>query len=170
MKTITTINPATKESITTHDLMSKDAAFEKVEACHAAFLQWRKKTHEARAPYIRAIAGALRDKAEDFAGLMTQETGKLLRDGNQEVELCAQIFEYTAEHGPAVLADESRTAGDGNKKGRGRLLPNRRHLQHPAVELPALPTRPRPGLESDGGKWRDSQTRQHLHGQWSDAA
>ncbi|MGY3038603.1 succinate-semialdehyde dehydrogenase/glutarate-semialdehyde dehydrogenase [Rhodanobacter sp. TND4EL1] len=117
MKTITTTNPATKETITTYDLMSKDTAFEKVEACHAAFLQWKKKTHEERAPYLRDIAGALRDKAADFAKLMTEETGKLLRDGSHEVELCAQIFEYTADHGPAVLADESRKAGDGSKKG-----------------------------------------------------
>lgn len=117
MQTITTTNPATKETITTYDLMSKDVAFEKVEGCHAAFLEWKKKTHEARAPYLRDIADALRDKAEDFAKLMTEETGKLLRDGRQEVELCAQIFEYTAEHGPAMLADESRTTAEGDNKG-----------------------------------------------------
>mgnify|MGYP005989842773 FL=1 len=48
---------------------------------------------------------------------MTQETGKLLRDGKTEVELCAQIFEYTADHGPEMLADEERTHSGGKKRG-----------------------------------------------------
>lgn len=115
--TITTINPATEEALTTYDLMSKDAAFEKVVACHAAFLQWRTRSHAERATYLRNIAGALREHAGTLAALMTAETGKLLRDGNTEVELCAHIFEYTAEHGPAQLADESRTHSGGRKKG-----------------------------------------------------
>jgi len=115
--TITTINPATEETITTYDLMSKDAAFEKVVACHAAFLQWRTTRHEERATYLRDIAGALRRHANALAALMTAETGKLLRDGHTEVELCAQIFEYTAEHGPVQLADESRTHSGGHKAG-----------------------------------------------------
>lgn len=117
MKTITTTNPATKETITTYELMSKDDAFAKVEACHSAFLDWKTKTHEERAGYLRDIADVLRDKAEEFAKLMTEETGKLLSDSRQEVELCAQIFEYTAEHGPAMLADERRETEEGDNKG-----------------------------------------------------
>ena len=48
---------------------------------------------------------------------MTQEMGKLLRDGKTEVELCAQIFEYTAAHGPDLLADEERNHSGGEKRG-----------------------------------------------------
>lgn len=117
MTSITTINPATKEPLTTYDLMDRDAAFEKVEACHAAFLDWRTRTHEERAPLLRDIAGALRDKADDLSALMTQETGKLLRDGQSEVELCAQLFEYAADEGPEQLADEERTYRGGKKTG-----------------------------------------------------
>ncbi len=117
MTTITTINPATKEPITSYALMSKEEAFEKVEACHAAFLQWRTRTHTERAPILRSIAGALRGKADALAALMTEETGKLLSDGQTEVELCAQLFEYAAEQGPVQLADEPRTHGGGKKQG-----------------------------------------------------
>ncbi len=117
MTTITTINPATKEPITSYALMSKDEAFEKVEACHDAFLQWRTRTHAERAPILRSIADALRDNADALAALMTAETGKLLRDGQTEVELCAQLFEYAADEGPAQLADEPRTHGGGKKRG-----------------------------------------------------
>ncbi len=115
--TITTINPATEETLTTYTLMSKDAAFKSVAACHTAFLQWRTTSHDERAGYLRDIARALRAHAGALAALMTAETGKLLRDGRTEVELCAQIFEYTADYGPVQLADESRTHSGGRKKG-----------------------------------------------------
>lgn len=117
MTSITTINPATKEPIATYDLMDRDVAFARVEACHEAFLDWRTTTHEERAPLLRDIAGALRDKADDLSALMTRETGKLLRDGQSEVELCAQLFEYAADEGPEQLADEERTYRGGKKTG-----------------------------------------------------
>jgi succinate-semialdehyde dehydrogenase/glutarate-semialdehyde dehydrogenase len=115
MSHITTINPATEQSIKTYELMSKDAAFEKVEASHSAFLGWRAKTHEERAFHLRNVANTLRSNASELASLMTRETGKLLRDGETEVELSAQILEYTAKNGPKQLADEPRTHGDGKK-------------------------------------------------------
>ncbi|WP_370400726.1 NAD-dependent succinate-semialdehyde dehydrogenase [Sulfitobacter sp. JB4-11] len=115
MSTITTINPATGETIQTYDKMSEAQAIEAVEACHAAFLQWRQKTHEERAPYLKKIAQKLRDHSDELAELMTRETGKLLKDGATEVEICAAIFEYTAEHGPEKLADEERSHGKGQR-------------------------------------------------------
>jgi succinate-semialdehyde dehydrogenase/glutarate-semialdehyde dehydrogenase len=117
MTQISTINPATDTTIATYDLMTSEAAFDKLEKCHHAFLEWRTKSHADRAPYLRDIASALRDNADAFASLMTEETGKLLRDGLTEVELCAQIFEYTAEHGPDLLADQGRMHSGGEKRG-----------------------------------------------------
>jgi succinate-semialdehyde dehydrogenase/glutarate-semialdehyde dehydrogenase len=111
------MNPSTDTTIATYDLMTSEAAFDKLEMCHAAFLDWRAKSHADRAPYLRDIATVLRDHADAFASLMTEETGKLLRDGLTEVELCAQIFEYTAEHGPEILADENRTHSGDEKRG-----------------------------------------------------
>lgn len=117
MSKMETINPATETPIATYEVMDKDTAIIKVEACHAAFLDWRTKTHEERAPYLIKIADALRTHADALAELMTKEVGKLYRDGKTEVELCAQIFEYTAEHGPEELADETRTHAGGEKRG-----------------------------------------------------
>ena len=117
MTTFSTINPATETELAEYDLMSPDQAFDKIETCHAAFLDWQTKSHSDRAPYLRQIANVLREKADEFANLMTEETGKLLRDGKTEVELCAQIFEYTADHGPEILADEDRQHGADGKQG-----------------------------------------------------
>lgn len=117
MSTITTINPATEEKIETYDLMTKDEAISRLEACHAAFLEWRKLSHKERAPYLTKIAQKLRDNADELSALMTAETGKLLKDGQTEVEICAAIMEYTAEKGPDALADEERTHAGGKKRG-----------------------------------------------------
>ena len=115
MSTITTKNPATGEDIQTYDLMDEAEAINRVEACHAAFLEWRELSHRDRAPYLTKIAQKLRDHSDELAELMTRETGKLLKDGHTEVEICAAIFDYTGENGPDTLADEERTHGDGKR-------------------------------------------------------
>ena len=123
MTQISTINPATDTQIANYDVMSAEQAFEKVEKCHSAFLDWRGKTHAERAPYLRKIAEGLRENSDALSELMTEEMGKLLRDGKTEVELCARIFEYTADHGPDHLADEERTHSGGKKKGHVAYCP-----------------------------------------------
>ena len=115
MSKIETMNPATEEAINSYPKMSQEQAFDAVEACHAAFLEWRKKSHEERAPYLRAIADKLRENKDELAELMTREMGKLLKDGKTEVELCAKIFEYSADHGGDMLGDEERVHGDGKR-------------------------------------------------------
>lgn len=117
MARITTINPATEEKIETYALMSESEAIDRVDKCHAAFLQWRKLSHKERGTYLTRIAQTLRDNAGELAALMTRETGKLLKDGHTEVEICAAIFDYTAAHGPDALADEERVHGPGKKRG-----------------------------------------------------
>jgi succinate-semialdehyde dehydrogenase / glutarate-semialdehyde dehydrogenase len=116
-KHITTTNPATDETLATYDLMSAETAFGKLEASHAAFTDWKTKSHSERAQSLRNIAARMRDNADKFANLMTMEMGKLLRDGKMEVELCARILEYTAENGPSELADEERKHSGGKKRG-----------------------------------------------------
>lgn len=117
MPTITTVNPATEQEIQTYTVMTEQEAADRVAACHAAFLEWRKLTHHERVPYLTRIGQALREHADELAALMTRETGKLLRDGHIEIEICAAICDYTAQHGPGELADEERTQGPDQKRG-----------------------------------------------------
>ena len=117
MSQIQTRNPATGEVLETYEVMSEQEVFAKIDNAHEAFLDWRSKSHEERAPYLRKIAGVLRDNSERFFELMTREMGKLLRDGKTEVELCARLFEYAADKGPEELADQERTHSGGKKRG-----------------------------------------------------
>jgi succinate-semialdehyde dehydrogenase/glutarate-semialdehyde dehydrogenase len=117
MSTIITVNPATGEEIPSYTVMTANEATDRVEACHAAFLEWRKLTHYERAPYLTKLGQTMRGHADELAALMTRETGKLLKDGHTEVEICAAICDYTAQHGPIALADEERTYGADQKRG-----------------------------------------------------
>ncbi|WNH52150.1 NAD-dependent succinate-semialdehyde dehydrogenase [Stenotrophomonas oahuensis] len=107
-KQLTTINPLTEEVLATYDYMSDEEATAVVKASHEAYLQWRLRSLDERAKVVAAIAKALRDRKEEFAQLMTNEVGKLIKDSRTEIDLCAAICDYTAQQGPTVLADEER--------------------------------------------------------------
>ena len=115
MSSLTTINPATGEKLKDYDLMTDQEVTEAIEQCHQAFLDWKLRSFEDRAKIINAIATELRNSKDEFAKLMTEETGKLFSDGKSEIDLCAAICEFTAENGPDELADETRDHPNGKK-------------------------------------------------------
>ncbi len=112
-KTIQTINPLTEQTLKTYPVMSDSEAMAVVQDSHDAFLDWRLKSLEERASVIADIAAELRKSKDEFAQLMTDEMGKLFSDGRDEIELCAGICDYTAKHGPDMLADEEHDVPEG---------------------------------------------------------
>ena len=112
-KTIQTVNPLTEQVLTTYPMMSDNEAIDIVQRSHDAYLEWRLKSLDERAGVIAAIAAELRRSKDEFAHLMTDEMGKLLSDGRNEIELCASICDYTAKYGPKILADEDREVAQG---------------------------------------------------------
>jgi succinate-semialdehyde dehydrogenase / glutarate-semialdehyde dehydrogenase len=116
MTSITTVNPATGEDLSSYEQIDRDEAGRRVEACHAAFEKWKLKSLDERAEIIKGIGKALRDNKEELAQLMTNEVGKLIKDSRDEVELCAAICDYTAANGPTELADQKR---EPSNAGRG---------------------------------------------------
>jgi succinate-semialdehyde dehydrogenase/glutarate-semialdehyde dehydrogenase len=107
-KTIQTINPMTEKVLETYSYMTDAEALGVVQKCNDAFLQWRLKSLDERASVISSIAAELRKSKNEFAQLMTNEVGKLLRDSLSEIELCTAICDYTANNGPTFLTDETR--------------------------------------------------------------
>jgi succinate-semialdehyde dehydrogenase/glutarate-semialdehyde dehydrogenase len=108
------INPATGDVIET--LPETDAAgLERMlAAAQAAFQQWRAVPFAVRAEHMRKAAGLLRGRKADYARTMTLEMGKPIGQGEAEVEKCAWVCEYYAEHAEAFLSPQSRQT-DGSK-------------------------------------------------------
>ncbi|PPK94029.1 succinate-semialdehyde dehydrogenase/glutarate-semialdehyde dehydrogenase [Nonlabens xylanidelens] len=112
---VTTINPATGKEIKTYELMTEEQTLKAVEKCHDAFTKWKATPIEERGKIIQNIGEKFKEQKEEFAQLMTEEMGKIIAHGNDELDLCAAICEYTAATGAEELADEEKELAGGGK-------------------------------------------------------
>lgn len=98
------INPATGETVRSYAALTTVEAHTAVEQVHTAFLPWRRTGFDERAAFLRGAAGEFRRRKAQLAALMTEEMGKTVREGGEEVEKCALGCEFFAEHAAAFLA------------------------------------------------------------------
>lgn len=110
-----TINPHTGNVIEEYTYMSDEDVTNAVKKCHKAFTEWKSKSFEERGEVLKSIGKLLKERKEEYAKLMTQEMGKVYKQGLQEVELCAGICDYTANTGADVLKDIERELPEGGK-------------------------------------------------------
>ena len=104
---ITSINPATGDTIETYEEMTAAAAAGAVERAHDAWRGWRTVPFADRARLMRNTAAILRDRKSKLAKLMALEMGKPLKQGAAEAEKCAWVCDYYAEHAAAHLAPDN---------------------------------------------------------------
>lgn len=102
----TAINPATGATVATYPDLSTQALRAAIAATHKAFGKWQRVPLSTRADYMRAAAALLRARSEPLAILMATEMGKPLAQGRSEVEKCAWVCEYYAEHTSRFLQPE----------------------------------------------------------------
>jgi len=100
------INPATGELIAEFAPHSLTEINEAVETAHRAFERWRRVDIQTRAEKLRALAKTLRSQSEHCARIAAEEMGKPVTEARGEIEKCAWVCDYYAEHGLAMLADE----------------------------------------------------------------
>ncbi|UVM53412.1 aldehyde dehydrogenase family protein [Pseudomonas sp. B21-012] len=101
------INPANGEQIGHYAYESDavlDAALSRAAKGYAA---WRRTPVAARTALLLALAGALRNNAEAMARMITDEMGKPVAQARGEIEKCAQLCEWYAANGPAMLEAEA---------------------------------------------------------------
>ena len=114
-KKLKTTNPATGKPLKEYKMMSDSEMNAAVQSCHEAFLKWKAKPAKERAQVISKIGEKINEHKDELVKLMTSEMGKLLKQGEQEVDLCAGICDYTAKNGPDSLKDEERELPEGGK-------------------------------------------------------
>lgn len=100
------INPANGEQIGHYPFESEAALEAALNRASGGFAAWRKTPVTERAQAMIALAKALRDNAATMANMITQEMGKPITQARGEIEKCAQLCEWYAEHGPAMLSAE----------------------------------------------------------------
>ena len=105
------VNPATGEPGHAYPAHSIDDAHAAAEVAHAAFKSWRRTSFADRSKLMRQAGAVLRQRADEFAALMTEEMGKTLTDGRAEIEKCAAHCEWFADHAATYLAPEPVDVG-----------------------------------------------------------
>jgi succinate-semialdehyde dehydrogenase len=107
------INPATGETVGSYPYETAAQLDAALDRATAAFRTWRRQPVGQRAELLLALATALRDQAEAMAQMITLEMGKPIAQARAEIEKCAQLSEWYAAHGPAMLAPEPTLVDNG---------------------------------------------------------
>jgi succinate-semialdehyde dehydrogenase/glutarate-semialdehyde dehydrogenase len=102
---IATINPATGETIKTFERESASSIEAKLARSQQTFEQYRNTPMSQRAEWLNVAAEILERDKLSFGKMMTTEMGKTLKSAIAEVEKCALVCRYYAEHAADFLAD-----------------------------------------------------------------
>jgi len=100
------INPATEEVVEVYEELTDPQLERALEASQEAFGTWSRASFSQRRQVLSQAAAALRENAADYGALITREMGKPAREARGEVEKCAWVCDYYAEHGESFLASD----------------------------------------------------------------
>ena len=101
-----TVNRYDNHVVATFDDLTDQQVTQLVAQAQNTFESWSQKSFDERAAVCRRAAAILRERADEFARLLTLEMGKLYAESLGEVQLAAEIFDYYAENAEAFLAPE----------------------------------------------------------------
>ncbi|WP_370090499.1 NAD-dependent succinate-semialdehyde dehydrogenase [Ekhidna sp.] len=100
------INPATEQPLKNYPNHSNEEVTSTIDQAQKAFTEWRNTSYSNRADLMRKAAEVLRTQQKSFAAIMTEEMGKTLKESKAEVEKCAWVCDYYADHAEEFLKDE----------------------------------------------------------------
>ncbi len=98
------ISPASGKVFATYEEQPLDKTTAIIELCQSAYLTHRQTNFTERAEKMRQAAIILRKNKHQYAELMANEMGKPVTAGEAEIEKCAWVCEYYAEHAADYLA------------------------------------------------------------------
>jgi succinate-semialdehyde dehydrogenase/glutarate-semialdehyde dehydrogenase len=101
-----TVNPFDNKVGASFQELTDEQAMQLLAQAQNTFESWSRKSFDERAAVCRRAAAVLRERADEFARLLTLEMGKLYAESLGEVELSAQIFDYYARNAETFLAPE----------------------------------------------------------------
>ncbi len=107
MSIITTINPANETQIKSYNRLTENEVVSCIEQANKTYTDWKLTSFDHRKKLMLALAEIFEDRNEEYAQLATQEMGKTIVQARKEIEKCAKICYYYAEHTAELLANET---------------------------------------------------------------
>jgi succinate-semialdehyde dehydrogenase/glutarate-semialdehyde dehydrogenase len=101
------INPATGETVREYETIGDDGLRDAIASAFAASQEWVPTTTvDDRAQMIRRVGELHTERRQQLAETITREMGKPIEQSLGEVDFCVAIYDYYADNGPKLLADE----------------------------------------------------------------
>ena len=104
---IQTLYPATGDVLRRFEPLTSEAVQAKIELAAEAAKSFAKETVGHRRFWMRRLALLLESDREDLATLLVTEVGKPITAARAEVDKCASVCRYYAEHAERILEPES---------------------------------------------------------------
>ena len=111
------VDPATGETIKTYPTITDSDLEAAVGRAHAAHRGWGRETSvEDRATAIRRVGELHTERRQELAEIICREMGKPIEQALGEVDFAGAIYEYYADNGAQLMADEpiDLLEGDGS--------------------------------------------------------
>ncbi|KML70623.1 NAD-dependent succinate-semialdehyde dehydrogenase [Pectobacterium peruviense] len=113
--TFEVVNPATGESIASVAKAGKKETQAAIDAAHAAFPAWKRKTAKERSEILYRWYELILENKRYLAELMTAEQGKPVQEAEGEVVYAANFIQWFAEQGKRVNGEIIPPAKPGSK-------------------------------------------------------
>ncbi len=106
---IASINPVTGEVLKTFTPLTNEELEQKLALADRTFATYKRTSLSDRTQWLNRAADILEAKKTEFGIIITLEMGKTLKSAIAEVEKCAHLCRFYAEHAPQFLADTPAT-------------------------------------------------------------
>ena len=101
---IDVINPATGQLLNRYTEMSQTEVGDIITNMETVRQTWLQTTFSKRRELMHNAAQVIRDNLMEYATIITQEMGKPITQAKAEMEKCALLCEYYADHAEKHLA------------------------------------------------------------------
>ena len=111
------VNPATGETVKEYPTISDQDLQDAIARVSKAHQEWSSATTvQERAELVRKVGALHTERRQELAEIIVREMGKPIEQALGEVDFCAAIYEYYADNGAKLLADEpiKLLEGDGS--------------------------------------------------------
>lgn len=99
-------NPYDGTHIAGYTSLTSEELNQKLKDSSQAFKHWRKTPLSERTRLLKKVGQILRGNVDEYAKVITSEMGKPITESRAEIEKCAWVCEYYAEHAEEFLAPE----------------------------------------------------------------
>ena len=104
--TYQTIDPTTGKVVKEFPSISLNDAVKEIKKLRENLQKWKETPISKRVEHVKKVSQILKENKTKYAEIITLEVGRPIKDSVSEIEKCASLCDYYAEHAENILKDE----------------------------------------------------------------